>query len=229
MMVRLLVFDWDGTLMDSEFHIVTCMQEAIRDMELPERNGDEIRNIIGLGLIEAVQTLYPEQASEAFAYEIAQVYRDYYFAENAPQQLFPGTLELIEDLKGQDYMLAVATGKSRKGLDLVLQETGLNKAFEISRCADETTSKPHPQMLNEIMSELKIDRNETIMIGDTEYDMEMAYNAGTKAVAVTYGVHKTERLLKYNPLGCIDNITDLSGLLAGLSDGACKKAEGLIT
>lgn len=218
MIAQLLIFDWDGTLMDSEFHIVTSMQAAIRDLDLPERSDNEIRNIIGLGLIEAVQTLYPQQASEAFAHKMAEAYRSYYFDEGAPQQLFPGAIEMINDLMAQNYILAIATGKSRKGLDLALDETGLKNVFTLSRCADETTSKPHPQMLNEIISALQVDKNETIMIGDTEYDMEMAYNAGTKAIAVSYGVHETERLLKYNPIGCIDDITDLPGLLAGLTE-----------
>lgn len=218
MIARLLIFDWDGTLMDSEFHIVTCMQAAIRELGLPDRSDHEIRNIIGLGLIEAVQTLYPKQASEAFAHKMAAAYRSYYFDEDAPQQLFPGAIEMIDDLMAQDYILAIATGKSRKGLDLALEETGLNNIFEISRCADETTSKPHPQMLNEIISALQVDKNKTIMIGDTEYDMEMAYNAGTRAIAVSYGVHETERLLKYNPIGCIDDISELPELLAGLAN-----------
>lgn len=213
MKAKLLIFDWDGTLMDSEFHIVTCMQAAIRDLGLPERNKNEISNIIGLGLIEAVQTLYPEQASESFANRMAEVYRHYYFDENAPQEMFPGAVETLEHLLGQGYQLAIATGKSRKGLDLVLEETGLKNLFQSSRCADETSSKPHPQMLGELLTELEISKDEAIMIGDTEYDMEMAYNAGTKAIAVSYGVHETERLLKYNPIDCIDNITDLPGLL----------------
>lgn len=218
MITRLLIFDWDGTLMDSEYHIVTCMQAAIRDLRLPERNDSEIRNIIGLGLIEAVQTLYPERASVAFAHEMAEAYRRYYFDENAPQQLFPGAVETLEHLLAQDYRLAIATGKSRKGLNLALEETGLSDLFQASRCADETSSKPHPQMLSELLAELGIHKDEAIMIGDTEYDMEMAYNADTKAIAVSYGVHETERLLKYNPIGCIDDITDLPSLLAGLAE-----------
>ena len=209
MIARLLIFDWDGTLMDSEFHIVTSLQAAIRDLGLPERSDNELRNIIGLGLIDAVKTLYPKEASESFAHKIAEIYRGYYFGEDAPQQMFPGSIEVINALKTQNYILAIATGKSRKGLDLALEETDLQDLFTISRCADETTSKPHPQMLNEIISALEVDKNETIMIGDTEYDMEMAYNANIKAIAVSYGVHETRRLLKYNPIGCIDDIADL--------------------
>ncbi|MCK4951223.1 MAG: HAD-IA family hydrolase [Gammaproteobacteria bacterium] len=218
MNTRLLVFDWDGTLMDSEFHIVSCMKAAICELDLPDRKEDEIKNIIGLGLMKAVQTLYPEQASEAFAHKLADAYRSYYFSDDAPQQLFPGAVETLEHLIDRGFLLAIATGKSRKGLDLSLEHTGLVEMFQISRCADETTSKPHPRMLNEIMTELACGQEETIMIGDTEYDMEMAYNAGTKAIAVSYGVHETQRLLKYKPAGCIDKITDLSGLLASFSD-----------
>ena len=204
--------------MNSEFHIVSCMKAAIQDLDLPDRHDDEIKNIIGLGLTEAVRALYPQQANDAFAHKLADVYRAYYFSEDAPQQLFPGAVETLEHLQEKGFLMAIATGKSRKGLDLSLEDTGLAGMFQISRCADETKSKPHPRMLNEIMIELECNGEETVMIGDTEYDMEMAYNAGTKAIAVSYGVHETQRLLKYNPTGCIDKITELSGLIAGFSD-----------
>ena len=204
--------------MNSEFHIVSCMKAAIQDLDLPDRHEDEIKNIIGLGLTEAVRTLYPKQANEDFANKLADAYRAYYFSEDAPQQLFPGAVETLENLMEKGFLMAIATGKSRKGLDLSLEDTGLAGMFQVSRCADETKSKPHPRMLNEIMTELECNSEETVMIGDTEYDMEMAYNAGTKAIAVSYGVHETQRLLKYNPAGCIDKITELSGLIGSFSD-----------
>jgi len=206
---NLLVFDWDGTVMDSESQIVACLQAAIQDLELPERSDDEAKNIIGLGLREAVETLYPGSSDQVHS-DLVERYRHYWLAEDVtPSTLFPGAAELLESLNEAGYLLAVATGKGRRGLDKVLDETGLGGLFVTTRCADEAFSKPHPQMLEYIMDFTGSIPGETLMIGDTVYDMEMANNATTHALAVTYGVHELERLQQHNPIGVIDTLIDL--------------------
>lgn len=211
---KLLVFDWDGTLMDSEARIVACVRGAARDLKLGVPDDDSIRNIIGLGLKEAVTTLFPG-ADDALVGRVVERYRHYFLhVDKTPSELFAGAGRVLYDLKQQDYMLAVATGKGRQGLDMVLEETGLKTLFLATRCADETLSKPDPQMLLQIMDELGVDGNETLMIGDTEYDMQMAVNAGAHRLAVSYGVHAPERLLQHSPLGCLDDISELTPWLS---------------
>lgn len=206
---KLIVFDWDGTLMDSAAHIVTCLQTALTDLKLPVKTDDEIKNIIGLGLREALSVLLPE-ANDNEITSLTDRYRDHFFnQEKEPCELFLGARELIEELDAQDYYLAVATGKGRHGLDKVLNESGLGKHFPITRCADESHSKPHPQMLLDIIDWYGVEASETLMIGDTDYDLQMANNAATHSVGVTYGVHEKQRLLDCKPLACVDNINDL--------------------
>jgi phosphoglycolate phosphatase len=211
--LNLLVFDWDGTLMDSEARIVACIQAAIEDLGLEPREVASIRNIIGLGLHEAINTLYP--GSERSLHEgMTERYRYHFLTANpTTSELFAGAEETVRALSEAGYLLAVATGKGRKGLDMVLEETGLGEYFHTTRCADETFSKPHPQMLEEVMDELGAEPGETLMIGDTEYDMQMAVNARTHALAVSYGVHEKERLMKHGPLHCLDDITELNAWL----------------
>lgn len=207
--LKLMVFDWDGTLSDSESRIVEAMQLAIKDLDLPEKSREEIKNIIGLGLYEAVLTLYPSYPEQT-RNSLVEKYRTHYLSIPAANTgLFPGVYETIEKLHCHGYLLAIATGKSRRGLDRSLKETGLEDIFHASRCADECFSKPHPQMLDEIMADLGIDPNEALMIGDTEFDLCMAQNAGISAIAVTYGVHTKKRLLQYDPLTCLENMSQL--------------------
>ncbi len=213
---NLLVFDWDGTLMDSEASIVVCMQAAITDLGCEPRDADSIRNIIGLGLREAVDMLYPG-TDDAFLKAMVERYR-YHFLGGSEHhsELFPGAEQTIRELSEAGYLLAVATGKGRQGLNMVLEKTGLGQYFHATRCADETFSKPHPQMLEQVMDVLGAEPGETLMIGDTEYDMQMASNAGTHSLAVSYGVHEKERLLKHAPLHCLDAIGEMNNWLAGL-------------
>lgn len=206
---ELLVFDWDGTLMDSEARIVACLQGAINDLGLPQREVSALRNIIGLGLAEAIETLYPGSTPTTHHHLVERYRHHFLVADPTPSALFEGAAETLRALADQGYLLAVATGKGRRGLDKVLQETGLAPLFHATRCADETCSKPHPQMLLELMDHLGAEPQATLMIGDTEYDMEMARNAATHALAVSYGVHHPERLLKHQPLGCLEQIGDL--------------------
>lgn len=206
---KLIVFDWDGTLMDSVAHIVSCLQNAINELSLEPKTDTEVKNIIGLGLREALLALYP-QATELELTALVDRYREHFFDQQAePSELFLGARELIQELDSADYYLAVATGKGRNGLDKVLTETGMGQYFPITRCADEAHSKPHPQMMLDIIEYYGVDANEAIMIGDTEYDLKMASNATAHSVAVTYGVHEKQRLLDCNPLTCLDSLQDL--------------------
>jgi phosphoglycolate phosphatase len=205
----LLVFDWDGTLMDSQAQIVACMQAAAEDLDCDVPEHDAVRDIIGLGLPEAVTVLFP--ALDAGARRaMAERYRLHFLAsERAPSELFPGAAETLLALGAQGYLLAVATGKGRRGLDKALGSTGLGKVFHASRCADETFSKPHPEMLHQLMRELGVEPSATLMIGDTEYDLQMARNAGVSALAVGYGVHEPNRLARHGPLACLGEIQEL--------------------
>jgi phosphoglycolate phosphatase len=216
---KLIVFDWDGTLMDSEARIVNCIHAAARDVGLPSLERSAIRNIIGLGLREAIDSLYPG-SDESVHRALTDRYRHHFLGdEPTPSTLFPGSAQTVENLHEAGYLLAVATGKGRSGLDLVLEETGLGHFFLVTRCADETFSKPHPQMLEEVMAWAGVEPGETLMIGDTEYDMQMATNARTDALAVSYGVHARERLLQHDPVGCIDSIGELEGWLERITVG----------
>ena len=213
-MSQLLVFDWDGTLMDSESRIVASALAAARDLEGPRPTATQVRDIIGLGLPEAVRTLYP-QATPAFHAAFMERYRHYFLeADPTPMPLFPGVPETLAELEAAGYLLAVATGKSRRGLERALDDVGLRQRFVATRCADESFSKPHPGMLLEILEATGCTAAHTVMIGDTEYDLGMARNAGVRSVAVAYGVHACERLLEFGPLGCIHSFAELPALLA---------------
>ncbi len=210
---KLIVFDWDGTLMDSAAHIVSSLQSAIAELDLEKKTDDELKNIIGLGLREAFFALYP-QADDNELTALTAHYRVHFFDKQTnTSKLFDGARELIQELQDKDYYLAIATGKGRNGLDIVLKETGMGEFFPITRCADESHSKPHPQMLLDIIDYYGIEANEAIMVGDTEYDLLMANNAQANAVGVTYGVHEKQRLLDCEPLTCLDNVSDLHNWL----------------
>jgi phosphoglycolate phosphatase len=207
----LIIFDWDGTLMDSANRIVEAFFASIDDINGPPRTRNDVLNIIGLGMMEAIQTLYPD-ADADFCEQLRDRYRYHYLEnKNVPEStLFDGAEELLQQLNERDYLLAVATGKARRGLTRVFEETGMGEYFHTSRCADECFSKPHPQMVQEIMEQFAIEPDKTLMIGDTEYDLQMARNAGAHALGVTYGVHSLERLLSCEPLDCVHNMTELN-------------------
>jgi len=210
----LLVFDWDGTLIDSKVQIVNCMQATIAALELEVRSDKQISDIIGLGLEEAIRRLYPNIESTKITL-IVQAYREHYLTKDkTPSLLFEGTEDVLKTLKESGYELAVATGKSRRGLDKGLIDTGTTDYFPITRCADETRSKPHPQMLEEILVDLNTKPSDVLMIGDSEYDLQLANNCKVDALAVSYGVHGLIRLLKQDPVGFIDDIKQLPQWLA---------------
>ena len=206
----LIVFDWDGTLMDSEARIVVCMQRAASDIGLPVPSGAATREIIGLGLAEAVQRLFP-QADASGVETLVDAYRRHWLGDEVEAAaMFAGARQLLEGLHGAGHLLAVATGKSRRGLDKVLDESGLGNFFHATRCADETFSKPHPQMLEEILTDLDTRPAAALMVGDTEYDMQMARSARVSAVGMAHGVHAVERLLAHGAIHCFDDLYQLS-------------------
>ena len=217
-MYKLLIFDWDGTIIDSTGRIVSSIRAAARDLELPLPTVDAARDIIGLGLPEAIRTLFPTLGDEVIE-PMKQRYAHYYLdADETPVALFPGVAHTLESLRSKGYRLAVATGKSRRGLDHVFAETGLGWLFELSRCADETRSKPDPQMLHEILEHTGVDQDTALMIGDTEYDLEMGRRAGVDTVAVSYGAHHLDRLRPLGPVKTVHQFPELEYWLDGLQD-----------
>lgn len=205
----LVVFDWDGTLMDSEAKIVRCMQAAARDLQIPDPGVAAIRDIIGLGLNEAMQVLFSGSTAGDHAQLVERYRRHFLELDNTAMPLFPGVAEGLAQLAEQGYLLAVATGKARRGLNRVLDETGMRHLFVTSRCADETFSKPHPQMLEEILDQTGIETGRALMVGDTVYDMQMAQNARVAGLGVSYGVHARERLLDCGALACVDSFHEV--------------------
>lgn len=205
----LIVFDWDGTLMDSAAAIVTALQAAAIDIGVPPPGEAEARHIIGLGLREALQHAMPN-LSEAHYAALADRYRYHYLARDHELVLFPGAVELVAELAERGHMLAVATGKTRKGLDRAFGHSGLGDLFHDSRCADECQSKPHPQMLLELMEAFGVMPDRTLMIGDTTHDLHMAGNAGVHGLGVTYGAHPRAGLERATPLACLDSVNELS-------------------
>ena len=203
----LLVFDWDGTIIDSAATIAVCIQEASRELglEVPER--ERASHVIGLGLHDALRAAVPGLPGERYP-EFVDAYRRQFRARENSMQLFSGMRELLHELS-KKHLLAIATGKSRRGLDRALEATGLRGFFAASRCADETNPKPHPAMLVELMDELAVQKEATLMIGDTSHDLEMARAAGVSALAVTYGAHPEEGLRACGPLGCFGSVTEL--------------------
>jgi len=211
---KLLVFDWDGTLIDSIERIVTSLQHASREVCGISLSADDARRVIGLGLSEAIEQLHP-QLDAVEVDSVADGYRQHFLYDSkVPELLFDGVEDLLQQLIADDYSLAIATGKSRSGLDRAMQTHKLGHYFITTRCADESQSKPHPEMLNSILDELDTYAHNAVMIGDSEHDMLMAGNAGVDAIGVSQGVEKAESLMTHHPLACLDNITDLYEFLS---------------
>lgn len=204
----LIVFDWDGTVMDSTAVIATSIQSACRDLGLNVPTDEAARHVIGMGLAQALRHAAPD-APEHLHEPLADRYRHYFLAQDQSIPLFAGAAETIAELKEAGYLLAVATGKSRKGLDRVMDSSGLRDYFHASRTADETFSKPHPAMLQEIMGELGIGAERVLMVGDTTHDLQMAINAGVDAVGMTYGAHPKDQLRELQPLALMDDFHEL--------------------
>lgn len=206
----LIIFDWDGTIIDSQAHITGCMKRAITDENLPVPEEQRIRHIIGLSLRRAIETLFAD-IDQATVQRVEDNYRQHFFSDTEPaSDLFSGTAEVIRDLHAHGYYLAVATGKGRYGLDIALTKTGLKPYFHSTRCADETRSKPDPLMLDEILTDLDLQSEQAIMVGDTSYDMDMASNIKMDSIAVTYGMHDLQDLENSKPTHFINSIEQLS-------------------
>ncbi|MDB5961449.1 MAG: family hydrolase [Massilia sp.] len=189
----LIVFDWDGTLMDSTATIVRSIQAAARDLGLPIPRDEQASHVIGLGLQEALMTVMPDMEL-SMAPKMVERYKYHYLAKDPELVLFDGVRDMLTELSQAGYFLAVATGKSRVGLNRAMNAAGLLSMFDATRCADETFSKPHPAMLQELTRELGQDMRRTVMIGDTTHDLLMASNAGAGAIAVEYGAHPVDHL-----------------------------------
>lgn len=194
--------------MDSTVGITASIQEAARDLGLAVPDRERASHVIGLGLLEALRAAVPELPQERYP-EFAEAYRRHFRARQDDMALFPGVREMLEELRARGHRLAVATGKSRRGLDHQLGLTGLGELFAASRCADETSPKPHPAMLIELMRELDTQRHELVMIGDTSHDLGMAQSAGVDAVAVGYGAHPLEALSAWNPCASVSSVPEL--------------------
>lgn len=206
----LFIFDWDGTLSDSKAKITKAMQLAAQDMGWTPLEDLHIHNIIGLGLPEAIHELYPDVDLPG-RQRLREAYAAHFLVLDAarPSDFFPGVLDTLDRLKGDGHTLTIATGKSRKGLDRILGVLGVADYFHATRCADETASKPNPLMLDELLLEFSVEASEAVMIGDTEYDMEMARRIDMPRIAVSYGAHHIERLHGYHPELCLDQFDQL--------------------
>ena len=203
-----IVFDWDGTLFDSAAVIAEGIQHAARDMALPVPDRRTARHVIGLGLNDSLRHAMPSLAADRYP-EFLALYRGYFLEREDSLSLFPGVTELLADLKERGHRLAVATGKPRRGLDRALAASGIGPLFTASRCGDETQSKPDPAMLLELMSELRLQASDLLMVGDTSHDLRMAKNAGVDAVAVSYGAHPEDALRALEPRACVASVVEL--------------------
>jgi phosphoglycolate phosphatase len=209
----LIVFDWDGTLIDSTGMIARCIQASCKDLGLSVPEERDAKYIIGLGLQDALRYVAPDLAATEYP-KLAERYRHHFFSTEEEALLFDGVSALLAQLADEGYLLAVATGKGRKGLDRALEQTGLAQCFHASRCADETHSKPHPAMLLELMDRLGTTPGRTLMVGDTTHDLQMAANAGCPAIAVAAGAHDRAQLEVLRPLVCLPSVSHLAPWLA---------------
>lgn len=203
----LIVFDWDGTILDSPGAIAECIRSASSEMGLEVPELERASHVIGLGLEDALRIAVPALTAERYP-QFVDCYRRHFRAREESMQLFAGMRELLDELSAR-HTLAIATGKSRRGLERALDATDLRGHFRASRCADETSPKPHPAMLLEIMEELSMKPEEMLMIGDTSHDLEMARAAGVDALAVTYGAHRETGLRACGPVGCCADVARL--------------------
>lgn len=205
----LIVWDWDGTLADSTGMITNAILKAAEQVGLPTVTPQTAGNIIGLGLRESIEALFGEIPADQ-AQALATQYKLNYYAGESHIPLFHGVADTIKALNKRGFKLAVATGKGRRGLNFALEHTQLGNLFHASKTVDECFSKPHPQMLDELMDELAVLPERTLMIGDTNYDLHMAKNAGVSAIGVTYGAQPPDQWQHLNPIQQFDEFSSLS-------------------
>jgi phosphoglycolate phosphatase len=204
----LIAFDWDGTLFDSTAIITRSIQRAVRDVGGTVPSDKDASYVIGMALMQALAHAAPDVPPEKYP-ELGERYRFHYMAHQNDLSLFAGVLELLAELKQRHHWLAVATGKSRRGLDEVLHTVQLKGVFDGSRTADETAGKPHPRMLQELMREFGVEPERTLMIGDTTHDLQMALNAGCASVGVSYGAHEPEAFHALQPRHVAHSVREL--------------------
>jgi len=208
----LIAFDWDGTLYDSTKIIVRCIQQAVRDVGGTEPTDEAAGYVIGLGLMQALAHAAPDVPPEKYP-ELGQRYRHHYARHSDDLSLFKGVLPMLEALRNRGHLLAVATGKSRNGLDDALHSVELKGLFDGSRTADETAGKPDPMMLHGLMAEFNVAPERVLMIGDTTHDLQMAMNAGCPSVAVSYGAHESGTFAALTPRFVAHSVTELGDWL----------------
>lgn len=210
---KVVIFDWDGTLMDSVGRIVDSMISAAKEVGVDVPSEIQVKNIIGLSLEVAIKILFPKDAVEK-SDAIISAYKEFYLVKsNIETPLFENAYDLLQLLKNDGRTLAVATGKARFGLNRLLDISQTTHFFTASRCADEANSKPDPQMLNQLINELQVNADDVVMIGDTIHDLSMAQKAGVDSIGVTYGVHNKVELEKYAPVAIVHNVLELQSVL----------------
>ncbi|MFP5197451.1 HAD-IA family hydrolase [Alcaligenes faecalis] len=203
-----VLFDWDGTVMDSTYSIASSIQLASADLQLPVPSIQQASWVIGLSLESALYRAVPDLTAEQMPLFLER-YRHHFMQRDPHIKLFDGILPFMGELRGRQIALGVATGKSRQGLDRVLQQVNLSTFFDATRCADETRSKPDPEMLHQLLAELMLEPGQVLMVGDTVHDIHMAANAGMDSVAVTYGAHDPQTLAKAEPTVMVDNVAQM--------------------
>ncbi|WP_286261410.1 HAD-IA family hydrolase [Thalassotalea atypica] len=211
---KLVIFDWDGTLIDSIGRIVSSLQQAAISCHLPAPCDISAKGIIGLSLPEAIKQLFPARSAAQEIALIEQYKIQYRELDTTPSPLFSRSIELLQLLKSQDRKLAVATGKGREGLKRVWQDTNIGHLFDGSICSDEAKSKPHPQMLHHLLNEFSLAPSQAVMIGDSKHDLKMAANAGIDSIGVTIGVDNEQELLKHNPKVIVHSLSELEQLFS---------------
>ena len=209
MSYKAVIFDWDGTVVDSADHITDCLLYASGQAGLPPLDRSSYKNIIGLGLMEALNTLYPGIEQDQILTMREAYSKRFIEKATTPEHIFPGMIEILRDLGLDDRQCAVATGKSRRGLDRAFRTTELQHYFSASRCADETRSKPDPAMLKELLGHYGLEPRDAVMIGDTSYDLEMARRIDMPAIGVHWGVHDPDTLKKQQPVAIVETMDDL--------------------
>jgi phosphoglycolate phosphatase len=209
----LIIFDWDGTLINSIDWIISCLQHAALQYDCPIPEPQAAKDVIGLSINKAMQTLFPEADKQMQEQLVSSYSRKYFSKQISRDDLFPGVHGMLVQLKEAGYRLAVATGKTRAGLQEALQATGTEELFCITRCADETASKPDPRMINEIIQHTSTAKERSLMVGDSIHDLQMARNAHISAMAVSCGAHSAEFLQQYNPLLCLQQPTELLNII----------------
>ncbi|MFA5983405.1 MAG: HAD-IIIA family hydrolase [Methylococcaceae bacterium] len=211
----LIIFDWDGTLMNSIDWIVFCLQQAAKLCQCPVPDEQAAKDVIGLSIEVAMDTLFPEADGMLRKQLVAQYSQVYSSREISREDLFPGVYDMLVQLQQNGYQLAVATGKNRRGLVKALAATGTGDLFGVTRCADETASKPNPKMVYEILKHTQVTNQRALLVGDSIHDLQMALNAEVAAIGVACGVHSEDRLKQYQPLLCIQQSTQLIDIIGG--------------